>query len=355
MAPSVSSDLRLGSGIHHWLCAALLVPAVLTGCGASPGLTSGAALEFSQPDYDFGRVLPGSRLETDFVFHNRGARPVTIQNVRTSCGCTAAKPDRSVVLSGDSGKIHVSFQVALNSDPVRHQITVETDSPAQGTIDLFVQADPDWPISAQPESIHVVPIPAESGAERELELYTTSGDSFQIQSIEASVPWITVTPLSHDGRRQRFLVRMTPTTVGAIDGRIRFHTDIAGRETLVVPVTGQVVSGAQLVPSRLLLGNVESGSTVTAHFVLTMPAQVGISRLAFRDSEWVLVDQQITIESTRARVALTLRLPQGEGYRSSVLLITCSDGAVTELPVSGLLATAGPVSAVAPENRPTSE
>ena len=305
-------------------------------------------LVFVQLNHDFGHVFPGAHLETDFNFTNRGSNSVTISDVKTSCGCTVADLDRKTLQPGESGRIRVKFQVAQNSDPVRHLVSLSTDAPSQSSIQLSVRADPDWPLGAQPEAVHVVPILHHRGVERELELYTASGDSFEIKGIEVSEPWINVRPLSNDGRRRRFQVRLTPTNIGAVQGRIVFRTDVSGRETLVVPVTGNVISNSRVTPSRLLLGNVTAAGEVQVQFEIThSEASSPVKDLLLRDTTWSVVQWTPDRTADRTRIRATLIAPQGAGYRNTILEVLSGDGSKVEIPISCILSE---ISALAPAN-----
>lgn len=64
---------------------------------------------------DSGEVNIGTLSEDDapstcqFVFRNVSDKPVTISNVRTSCGCTAAKLYDRTIAPGKEGKISLTF------------------------------------------------------------------------------------------------------------------------------------------------------------------------------------------------------------------------------------------------------
>jgi hypothetical protein len=71
-----------------------------------------------------------------FKFTNRGAEPVKILNVRATCGCTAAKPDREVIGPGDSSQLTAEISTANRIGLVSVSIFVETDDIVQPTYSL---------------------------------------------------------------------------------------------------------------------------------------------------------------------------------------------------------------------------
>lgn len=57
---------------------------------------------------------PGSQEKTargEFVFTNRSKQPVTIDSVRSSCGCTTAVLDKKTYAPGEKGRIAVTFTI----------------------------------------------------------------------------------------------------------------------------------------------------------------------------------------------------------------------------------------------------
>lgn len=57
----------------------------------------------------FGTIPEGRKLEVAFRFVNSGMRPLIIQRVQASCGCTVAEQPDEPVLPGKEGVIKASF------------------------------------------------------------------------------------------------------------------------------------------------------------------------------------------------------------------------------------------------------
>lgn len=56
-----------------------------------------------------GEILRGDTAVAIFRFRNMGTEPIVIDNVRTSCGCTASEWDETPVIQGAEGRIKVVF------------------------------------------------------------------------------------------------------------------------------------------------------------------------------------------------------------------------------------------------------
>lgn len=68
-----------------------------------------AQIKFEETSHDFGTSYEGDKLEYTFVFQNIGKKPLSIANVLTTCGCTASKWTKKVILPNEKGEILVRF------------------------------------------------------------------------------------------------------------------------------------------------------------------------------------------------------------------------------------------------------
>ncbi len=60
-------------------------------------------------DKNFGKIAEGKKLEVSFRFRNSGDKPLVIQRVQPSCGCTVAEQPHEPVMPGKEGEIKASF------------------------------------------------------------------------------------------------------------------------------------------------------------------------------------------------------------------------------------------------------
>lgn len=64
---------------------------------------------YRETSYDFGKIKAGNVVSYEFVFRNEGPEPLVIDNVESSCGCTAAILSDRKINPGKEGRIKVSF------------------------------------------------------------------------------------------------------------------------------------------------------------------------------------------------------------------------------------------------------
>ncbi|HVU83311.1 MAG TPA: DUF1573 domain-containing protein [Puia sp.] len=58
---------------------------------------------------NFGTIPEGKKLEVSFRFLNSGTKPLIIEQVRPSCGCTVAEQPAEPILPGKEGVIKAVF------------------------------------------------------------------------------------------------------------------------------------------------------------------------------------------------------------------------------------------------------
>ena len=85
-------------------------------------------LKFTEQNHDFGLIQEvDGPAEYQFDFTNTTLVPITITNVRASCGCTTPAWTREPVLPGDSGFIKAVYNPRNRPGPFHKTLTVTTN------------------------------------------------------------------------------------------------------------------------------------------------------------------------------------------------------------------------------------
>lgn len=81
--------------------------------------TSQVAFDFTESLYDFGLIKQSDgKVKHTFTFRYNGDAPIEITGVPTSCACTSATIDPTVLQDGDEGTLTVTFNPNLHEEPV---------------------------------------------------------------------------------------------------------------------------------------------------------------------------------------------------------------------------------------------
>lgn len=80
--------------------------------------------DWPSKEFDFGKVATGTKVTHQFKFTNTGSEPLTITNVKPSCGCTTPNWTKEAIEPGAEGVIDVVFNTAGKSGIQSKTVTV---------------------------------------------------------------------------------------------------------------------------------------------------------------------------------------------------------------------------------------
>lgn len=89
-----------------------------------------------QMEFDFGDIQQGTVVSHNYVIVNNGGDTLKILKVNPSCGCTAAKPDKDVLMSGEATNIKVEFNSAGRTGKQDKYVFVQTNEPGNPQLKL---------------------------------------------------------------------------------------------------------------------------------------------------------------------------------------------------------------------------
>lgn len=89
-------------------------------------------------EYDFGNIEQGKVVEFNFEISNSGDDVLRIDNVRASCGCTAAAPEKKELRPGESTQILVSFNSSGRIGSQQKYVYLTTNDPSSSEIKLKI-------------------------------------------------------------------------------------------------------------------------------------------------------------------------------------------------------------------------
>ena len=88
-------------------------------------------IKFDTLEFDFGSIKQGSKVIKYFPFTNIGKKPLIIQEVYTSCGCTAPKFPRTAVLPNEKDSILLEYNSTGHSGQINKKATVVANIPQE--------------------------------------------------------------------------------------------------------------------------------------------------------------------------------------------------------------------------------
>jgi hypothetical protein len=123
------------------LLAALAAAALLSGAaGAEERAAAGPRIRVEPEGFDFGRVLQDRTLRKTFTIRNFGDADLEIEGVSSSCDCTAAQPESTVVAPGGSTTLLVRLQTRRYSGRLERRVVVRTNDAKTPLLEIAVSA-----------------------------------------------------------------------------------------------------------------------------------------------------------------------------------------------------------------------
>ena len=119
------------------LAAALLAPAAQAPAPVPP---RAPRIAVEPATFDFGKVRQERTLIKQFSIRNFGSADLTVENVSTTCGCTAALMDAKVIKPGRSAVLRVSMETRSYKGKVSRSVLVKSNDPERQTVELKLEA-----------------------------------------------------------------------------------------------------------------------------------------------------------------------------------------------------------------------
>ena len=88
----------------------------------------GAKMHFEEMEFDFGDIYQGDKVQHTFEFINIGNQPLVINNVLTTCGCTAPEWPKDPIPPGNTGTVKVVFNSSAKMGRQNKVITIRSNS-----------------------------------------------------------------------------------------------------------------------------------------------------------------------------------------------------------------------------------
>ena len=98
-------------------------------------------IEFEELKRFVGEVWEGEDATHIFKFKNVGQNELVIENVRTSCGCTAVLVSKKNIKPGEAGEIKATFDTKRYSGKQGKNIYVSTNDPDNRTVKLRLEVN----------------------------------------------------------------------------------------------------------------------------------------------------------------------------------------------------------------------
>lgn len=131
----------------RWLLVSVLLLCSLSPAWAAPQIAAESLT------FDFGEILQGDQVKYVFRFRNTGDQVLQVDNVRSSCGCTAALLSATRIAPGDMGELRTTFDSTRFKGAIHKTVTMDTNDPKSSQISFALVGNVKAEVFVDPERI----------------------------------------------------------------------------------------------------------------------------------------------------------------------------------------------------------
>jgi hypothetical protein len=119
----------------------LIVCLIICISGGIFSQTVDPTISFDKEVHDFGSIKEeDGKVRYDFQFTNTGGKPLIINQVRASCGCTAPDWSKEPILPGNKGFVSATYDPANRPGPFNKSLTVVSNATNPNVV-LYIKGD----------------------------------------------------------------------------------------------------------------------------------------------------------------------------------------------------------------------
>jgi len=237
------------AGMLGWSIVWLL--ALMAGGGLLAQPAGAPRIHFLQDTFDFGTMYQEEEVCFSFAFRNAGQGTLKVEKVNSSCGCTAALPDKRELAPGEQGEIKITFRSGSMQGRVTKHVYVESNDPLRPRVTLTITGEIRREVEITPRGVFVGSIQPGETIERSVEIRPVAVKEFKILQVSTNHPALHVekpvrladVPASGAGERggYRLTIRFGPAAEpGRVNAKVIVRTDLEHARELTIAVYGRV-------------------------------------------------------------------------------------------------------------------
>ncbi|MEP0846160.1 MAG: DUF1573 domain-containing protein [Phycisphaerae bacterium] len=223
---------------------------------------SAAKLTIEPAEWNFGVKWYGEEAAADVVLKNEGAGPLTIKNVRSSCGCTVAKPATGswtgkVLQPGESETMKVTYNTRKAARKVSQTITIESDDPTNPRYAFKVEGEVKQAFDVKPQDrVVFASIERDTVATETLELTNNMDQPIALKLKGDLSKSAFDVKLEEQEAGKRYKVSVTtkpPLKTGPNSATIELETGLEKNPLISIPVSAYIAPRVAVSPPKLFV------------------------------------------------------------------------------------------------------
>lgn len=253
----------LGSGVFA-------VDSVVDENASIEKMSDESKIVFEEEIFNFGKIYIGEIVEYGFKFKNLGSGELIINNVKSSCGCTAALVSKNHLQKNETGEVKVKFNPGRYVGKVSKSVVVNSNDPKCSAVKLTITGEVIEEVSINPKQINFGIIRKGDSCTRNIEIKTIPELKIEIKKVESPNPYISI---KEDKKNVNDLFHYQVTVsnydyIGKFNGIIFVYTSSSKQERLDIPFSGEVIGDITIYPEIVSFGKVTKDQNVNKTVIL---------------------------------------------------------------------------------------
>ncbi|GAB4144073.1 MAG: DUF1573 domain-containing protein [Planctomycetaceae bacterium] len=250
--------------------------------------TSWAQKMFNVSKYDFGVVARGADVKHRFRVKNIYKETINIASVRTTCGCSAAKPSKTKLESGEEIYIEVTMDTRRFTRRKDSNLIVTFDNPFYAEVRIPITAYIRTDVVLTPGSINFGAVEKGTSATRKIEISYAGRNDWKITDLKVNSKYLEgkVIEKSRAGGQigYELQVSLKPNApAGALRDRVVLVTNDANSPYVPVLVQARVESDVTVTVASL--GTLTPGQKKTFNVVIRGKKSFAIKKIECENAD----------------------------------------------------------------------
>ena len=213
--------------------------------------------------FDFGKIYIGESIKHEFKLKNLGKGELIINNVKSSCGCTAVLASKNILHEDEEGEIEVKFNSGHYVGKVTKSVVVNSNDPENSKYKLTITGEIIEEVSVNPKRINFGIIRRGDSCTKNVEIKTVPELKIDIKKVESPSPYITIIKNKTGENNHAYQVTISKYDyIGKFSGIVFIYTSSSKQERIDVPFSGEIVGDMTFYPEVLSFGSVKLGQDV---------------------------------------------------------------------------------------------
>lgn len=229
-------------------------------------------IKFNKDIHDFGTIEKGSKVVTEFEFVNNGKNTLTIEDVKTSCGCTTATPEKKEYAPGEKGIIPVTFDSSRFSHKITKTITVFSNDPENPKYYLKIMGMVESEIEAKPTLISLYNV-KRTDTEREIELSSNKLAKLELKDHSSDLDFLSATTERVSDQQVKLKIKVNgskaPKGTTSFRGQVVIKTNGEKVPEITIPVHIKFEEPIRVLPRFISFFGSKKGTERSVSVTLT--------------------------------------------------------------------------------------